>query len=194
VSQIHRLFLVVEGEENSYPNHESAKVYISPSDPSSLVLQSPIVCSPIFSISDEGITQIPDTTKSLKISFLVVPNSVPTFNYIKQNFDWSNELWFSIGLSNLIVIEDSESALAEDIVKYLKDGQNITAYETWRIENSKVVKEETRRFEFVNQDDKPVHINLALSEKLPNYLGFAVSEYILSVNKFLTSSKKFTPS
>lgn len=193
MSKFQRAFLVVEGEEDSYPNHETARVYITADDPSELTLKSPSVCSPIFPFHEDGIDQLPSVNGYIKISFLIVPNTFPTFNYIKENFGTGTELWFSLGLANLIVIEGAESSIATEIIEYLEREKNLTAFETWRLKEGMVVKEDTRRFKFFKGDDVLASVDIKLSSSLPGYLSFAVSEYKISVNKFLTASKKFTP-
>lgn len=188
-----RLFLAVEGKNNGYPNYEDAKVHFLDSDPSSKEFENQFACSPLFSVNPEGVNSLPLITDGTVITFIMVPNVFPTFSELLSEISFSNELWFTIGIANLIVIEkDNESSLSKQIIEYLKQKQNITAYEIWTI-NEQKISNQIRPVTLIENFVPHKYSQIRLSEKLPLHISFAVSEFIISINKFLSASKKFTP-
>ena len=190
---IHRVFFIVEGEDDAYPNYHNAKVSLSLEDPALFRNDNSFICSPLFPLYEDGLNDLPDLTKGTTITFLMVPTVFPSFSSILQQTESTNQIWFSIGLANLIIIEDESSKVSENIINLLKEDENLIAFEKWKVNDRKIIKSSNRDFEILRINKSVIHLNLSISEKLPLDLKFAVSEYILSANKFLTASKKFTP-
>lgn len=194
MSGIQRFFLVVEGLNDGYPNYDSAKIHFSETDPSNLNLQNLFICSPVFSVLTDGYDSIPQIMNGTRITFIMVPNIFPAFGEILKLFPPINQIWFSLGLSNLIIIEnDTTSILSDGILEHLQKTLNLTASETWILHNQKICTNNKPSTKIKFDQIKAINFNIKLSDKLPLHIKFAVSEYIISVNKFLTASKKFTP-
>jgi hypothetical protein len=194
VSNIYKFFLVIEGKDTAYPNYSDAIIRFTTEDPCNLNINNLLVCSPLFTANEEGVTEIPEISNGTMITFIMMPRIFPDMNNLVREYSITNELWFTLGLANLIIIEkSSESGLAEKIIGYLKNQTNIIASETWVIDNNKIGH---HTLPFSETDHKKIQveqIDLDVSEKLPLHIKFAVSEFKLSANKFLTASKKFTP-
>lgn len=188
----HRFFLIFEGSNNSYPNYSNAKLHITESDPASLDLKHLYVCSPIFPILGNGITSLPDLGTGAKITFVMVPKIYPTCNELINHFGITNQLWFSLGLANLVIIEEQSGTLGSDIVKYLEAESNVTAYEEWLF-NEELELESKQNYKLYQTSTKYEELDIILSADLDTHLQFAISEYIISVKKFLIASYKFTP-
>lgn len=156
-------------------------------------LTSHFVCSPLFPVVQDCLT-IPDlTVGKATISFMMVPNIFPSFVKLRQRFSLENRAWFSVGLANLVVIDRPETNLAGEITEFLKKEAKYTAIETWHLYDSKINSITDAVVDFPSPAPPMHNVNLQLSEKLPTHLAFSVSEYIISVNKFLSASKRFTP-
>lgn len=194
MDNIHRYFLVIEGQRDGYPNYQSARVHFSEIDPCCLSLDNLFICSPLFSVLPSGYQIPPQLSDSTLITFVMAPNVFPTWDQIIKEINPSYELWFSLGLANLVIIENQDSAgITEKVLLSLRQEQNITAYETWKVVDGKISNEGERVTVIEHSDTKVEKFDLRLSEKLPLHIKFGVSEYIISINKFLTASKKFTP-
>ncbi|MCO5948113.1 hypothetical protein [Mucilaginibacter flavidus] len=189
----HSFFLVVEGENDAYPNYESARISFVKTDPSEIKFDNLFICSPLCSVSEDAPQNIPTLADGTIITFLMVPSVFPSFQAIIPYAKNSGQLWFSLGLSNLVIIENNSTDVSNKIIEHLKAVNNLTAYERWEINGGRV-KPRTSPFFTILHNHGGVHnCDLKISKSLPFYLKFAVSEYIISVNKFLTASKKFTP-
>lgn len=194
MNPIHRFFIVVEGENEAYPNYESAKVTFTASDPAEVNFPNSFICSPIFSASEDGETVVPELKDNTFITFLMVPNVFPSFQEVIQETEYgSGQVWFSLGLANLIIIEHGSTEISDTIIEKLTANKKLTAYERWELVNQKIKKRTAPVFKIIATYSGNYYSNIKISDKLPLYLKFALSEYIISVNKFLTASKKFTP-
>lgn len=187
--QIHRLFLVVEGDQDGYPNYEKNLVHILENDPCEEQLDNLFICSPLFSPLSKGVEKIPELNNKYTITFLMVPNIFPTISDIIQRFSFTNEIWFSLGLANLVVIEEGRS-ISTKLIEYLRSKDNLTAFETWDLKDNKIKKPV---FQIEHPNKGIEHCGIQLSDKLPLNIKFSVSEFVISIDKFLTASKKFTP-
>lgn len=187
-----RLFLVFEGEDNSYPNFSKAKIHLVKTDPAAMRLNNLFVCSPLFILSETEDIDEPNIEGAITISFIMVPEIFPCFHELKKKFGITNKIWFTLGLANLVVIEENGGNLSQEIIQFLKDKRNIIAHETWNFQN-RVLTGGNPVGEIIPNGIKYEEVQVQLSEQLPLHLKFAVSEYIISVNKFLTASYKFTP-
>ena len=191
---IHRLFLIVQGTDNSYPNFRKAKISFISDDPSTAKLKEQFVSSPVFPIAESGYKDAPVICDGTLVTFVMVPSIIPSFYELA---DWGSDssLWYTLGLANLIVIENpANKGLTQKVTDYLRDKNNLTAFETWTITNDNYVSTEPGpSFYYATNDATPVDCNLKLSSQLPLNIKFSVSEFIISVNKLLTASKKFTP-
>lgn len=183
--------MVVEGPKNSYPNYKENQVTITSDDPAVCDFADTFICSPLFSLNAEGADIIPNLNDGTTITFVMVPNIFPGFFEINTLSTSKNQLWFSIGLANLVIFEENNNTdVSQQIIDLLRSQNNITAAEQWSITNSKIADHRSL-FQKVNGD--VYHCSLSISDKLPLNLKFAVSEYIISIDKFLTASKRFTP-
>lgn len=188
-----RFFLVFEGKENTYPNFSTSRIHFAEQDPAGIDFENPVVVSPLYSYLQDGVDSLPSHTGKTKISFIMAPSIYPTFHEIERKFTFANEVWFSLGLANLIIIEPVTGSLADQIIEFLTAKQNISAYETWYFDDGHLVNRPPTHKIIGNRDLKFEKIDVKLSELLPLYLKFSVSEYIISIRKFLTASFKFTP-
>lgn len=187
----HKCFLVVEGLEDGYPSYEINQVSLLTEDPATHAFKNLFICSPLFSIHSDGTELLPEIFDGTKITFVMCPNVFPTFWEMLRKFSPKNEIWFSLGLANLVIFEPpAKSGKTSEILAFLKQKDTLIASESWTIEKGKIARHTTN----INHNHTEVeHCELKISEKLPLSLKFSVSEYIISVDKFLTASKKFTP-
>jgi hypothetical protein len=194
VSLNQRLFLTVEGERDAYPNYKSAQVHITTEDPAMLDLENLFITSPLFSPYSKGSVGIPNIKGKVRITFVMMPTVFPTLNEILTTFKLTNEVWFTLGLANLVIIEsDLQQDIATNVIKFLIDKNSITAHETWFLDDGKIRIDEPPTNVNYKVSSFIYHCGLKISDKLPLYLKFAISEYIISIDKFLTASQKFTP-
>jgi hypothetical protein len=194
VSGFQRLFLTVEGEHDAYPNYKSATVHLTTEDPAMLCLQNLFITSPIFSPYKDGTIDLPRLESNTKITFLMVPTIFPAFNEILTSFSFTNEIWFTLGLANLVIIDNSAGkVLTEKIIKHFAETNNLTASESWTLNEKQISKTVPPVSKNYKTNSEVYHCKLNISETLPLHLKFAISEYIISIDKFLTASKKFTP-
>ncbi|KQM70354.1 hypothetical protein ASE74_23525 [Pedobacter sp. Leaf216] len=190
---IFRLFLTVEGENDAYPNYNSAVVHLTDEDPAELSYQNLFISSPLFSPYTDGTALRPVLRDGTEITFLMVPEVYPTIHNLLLEFSITNELWFTIGLANIVIIDELSCGLAQKIIDYLESLKNITAYERWSIAGKRLDNSKTSRVKNFCTSTSVHHSGIKISALLPLYLKFAVSEFIVSVDKLLTASKKFTP-
>lgn len=188
-----RCFLIVEGQNDAYPNYTSAQIHLSEGDPAESSLENLFITSPLFSIDKEGCTSLPLIETGTKITFLMVPTIFPVFTELVSKFSFSNEAWFSLGLANLVVFESNNSGITDKITQFLTEQNNITGLETWIVKNGKIDIEKRSPPTIFHKNTGVVIFPITISANLPLHIKFAASEFILSVNKFLTASKKFTP-
>lgn len=189
MKQIHRLFLVVEGDTDGYPNYQKNHVHLTESDPSQEAFSNLFICSPLFSLNLNGVSEAPIITDGTNITFLMVPNIYPSFCEILHKFSPGNKIWFSLGLANLIIIEDGNE-MTSKVKDYLTEKKNLTASETWNIQNHKISSSQNK---LEGGQTSVEHCGIKISSKLPLSIKFSISEHIISIDKFLTASKKFTP-
>lgn len=194
MKSIQRFFLIVEGQKDGYPNYESAKIHFQEKDPAEVHFKNLFICSPLFSVLPQGYHNIPKLADGTKITFIMVPNIFPAFNILINHVNFENEIWFSLGLANLVIIENQiRSGITSKVLQLLRNDTNITAYETWHLKDEKISTENKRETQIEHTEKEVENINIKVSSKLPLHIKFGVSEYIISINKFLTASKKFTP-
>ncbi|MXV16498.1 hypothetical protein [Hufsiella ginkgonis] len=194
MSVFQRLFLTVEGEYDAYPNYRSAKIHLTTGDPATESYKNLFITSPLFCPHKDGVSEKPLMEEGTKVIFMMVPSVFPTLNELITRFTLSNELWFSIGLANLVLFDNSkDGSVTQAIVSVLLDKENITAYEVWEIDKGRISLVNPPIVKNFSADKDVYHCGLAISEKVPLHIKFACSEYIISVDKFLTASKKFTP-
>ena len=189
-----RLFLVVEGEKNGYPSQKYAHLQIVQDDPSTLRPVNPFSCSPIFSLGES--CNVPFTKSGqYTLTFLMVPSPFPAFGKLLEecSSEETCRLWFSLGLANLIIIEPGhDKRFSARIIESLKTQTNITAYEHWTIHDGIIVNAKSD-FTIENFDGKEEYVETIIPKSFPLHLKFAFSEYLMSVSKLLSASKKFTP-
>jgi hypothetical protein len=187
-------FLIVEGESDGYPSYNNAKVHFEIQDPASIRYSNLFICSSLFSVNPEG-SSIPPLNKNTRITFLMIPNVFDAINEIENKFYITNQLWFSLGLANIVLIDNTEGfELTASVINFLTETSKLTASESWFIdEDNKICKSQKPETKLYSSNTQVEYCNIHLSEHLPLHLKFAVSEYIISVNKLLTASKKFTP-
>lgn len=188
---IKRLFLIVEGKDKNYPQLKKNKVYLSKDDPAKYDNGHPILISPIFAIDKLGYKTIPKVTQISRISFMMIANPFPSIGFLKGTIDKLDNLWFSIGLANLIVFESQEGVINNIRGKLLSSSANIIAEEIWIIENGSVVDSSIYNYSFVDKENSVV--KMIDSNFIPEYLKFVISEYTISVKKILEASRQYTP-
>ncbi len=193
MSHHHRAFLVVEGQNNRYPDSEFASVSLSLSDPASCHIPNLFVSSPLFAFDEEGVAELPFLSNGSKITFAIVPTVYPVFLDILKKFKSKNQFWFSLGVANFVIIEEPEDDLSDNVIEELKSGKNVLGVEQWVIQNGTIDTHSRVGFTILHEASKVHSCNIAISDGLPLYLKFSLSEYIISVDKFLTASSKFTP-
>ena len=160
-------------------------------EPATLEFKHTFISSPLFSVDSDGVHTLPDLEKGAFITFLMVPNIFPTFSEIKKLCQPDAQLWFSIGLANLIIFEPLGVTTSSDaIVVFLNGRKIISGAERWTIAQSHI---DDHTLIYENAYAEVYNCKLTISDKLPLNLKFAVSEYIISVDRFLTASKRFTP-
>jgi hypothetical protein len=198
VNFLSRFFMVIEGQNDAYPNYHSAKVHLVIEDPSNLFYKNSFICSPIFPLVDKGFQHLPEIKEGTRITFLMVPSILPTFFDLQNLPDTGNKMFFSLGLANLIIIEqDNDDKFSLSVIANLKKKGNLTATESWLIDKNNHISISLNSsspqhiLHHVNAGAE--HCGVVLSSKLSLHLKFAVSEYIISVNKLITASKKFSP-
>lgn len=185
-----RCFLVAKGPKNGYPNYKDNEIKIIGEDPAISNITSTFLCSPLFSVNANGCNKIPFLSDGARITFYIVPNIFPGFSKIRK-IGTDDELWFSIGLANLVVIEsDPGSKSSKTILEVLIAESNVVAAEQWEIKGSRIHQP---KLLYGENYGEVYNCKIKISDTLPLNLKFAVSEYIISVDKFLTASKKFTP-
>lgn len=193
MANFYRFFLVFEGKKNSYPNFSNSCIHLTDCDPATLGLDNPFVFSPLFSFPKDGVESLPKVEGKTKISFIMIPSIYPSFIEIEKQFTFTNEVWFTMGLANLVVIEEDTGSLANNIIEFLKKTGNVSAYETLYFDDCTLSNHQSEH-QLINPASFPYEkIKIELSEELPLYLQFSVSEYIISIQKFLSASYKFTP-
>lgn len=194
MSQILRFFLITEGKDGKNPSYEDASIHFSIEDPCHLDIKNLFASSPLFSVIQQGVNKLPSLEDGTQITFIMMPSIYPFVDELVSSLQIKSEIWFTLGLANIVVIENKESAgITKNVIEYLKAKENIIASETWVVDKGKVKK---YSFPFSLTDHHDIEtekIDLKVSEKLPLHLKFAVSEYILTTTKFLTACKKFTP-
>ncbi|MDF2190555.1 hypothetical protein [Paraflavitalea sp. CAU 1676] len=194
MSQIFRFFLVVEGVDTGFPNYSDAIIHFADEDPSSLQLANSFISSPLFSVKQDGVSARPELEDGTLITFLMVPKIFPILEELVSSLQLDNEIWFSLGLANVVIIErPAKREVSKQIIEKLKQEANITASETWRIKDNKILKHKFPYSQLDHHTSVADQISITVSDKLPLHLKFTVSEFILSANKFLSASKKFTP-
>ena len=192
MNPVSRFFLVVEGTNDTYPNYTNATVRFLNSDPAEYDLDESFISSPLFSLSLD-FKNIPEISKVTSITFLMVPKIFPNILELFQNINDSC-VWFSLGLANLVIFEcEDKKTLSQKTIDKLTKSKNLTGYEVWNIKTGKIVNTPSRIIKISNNDSKHKKCKIKLSSKMPLHLKFVVSEFILSVNKFLKASGKFTP-
>lgn len=186
-----RIFLVAEGPKNGYPDYKKNKISITVDDPANCNFENSFLCSPLFSLSPTGSTKIPEVKDKIAITFFIVPNVFPTF-YHANNLDIDTDyVWTSIGLANLIVFDTPcSTANADTIFDFLKSNNKVVGAERWVIEDNRISEPILLHSSAGNN---MVQSGIKISEKLPLNIKFSVSEFLISVDKFLTASKRFTP-
>ena len=194
MNKIQRFFLVVEGLDDGYPNYNSASISFSVSDPALLELSNLFITSPLFSILNDGVDLLPDLKNGTKVTFLMYPSIFPAINNLLKSKKITNELWFTLGLANIVIIENSDSkGITDEIISTLKKNGVVTKFETWIIEESKIKQVLTDPDILGKAASRVVNYPIKYSRRLPTHIQFAASEFIISINKFLTASQKFTP-
>ena len=188
------MFLIAEGKDTGYPNYSDATIYFKFDEPSTLSFKNTIICSPLFSIIDNGADSLPEINHGTMITFIMMPRIFPDMGDLIKENSITNQAWFSLGLANLVIIDNEKSGkFTESVIDFLKQKDNITASETWIINKGKIIE---HTLPFSKKEHKTVEVeelNLIVSDKLPLHIKFAVSEFKISANKLLTASKKFTP-
>lgn len=121
----------------------------------------------------------------------MVPQIYPDFYNLFHDCD-KESIWFSLGLANIVIFED-KTTYSDSVIKQLTDSKNITGYERWEMDDQQFTPAQRRMFKLVNNVEKYDQCEVQISTKLPLYLKFTVSEFIISVDKLLKASKKFTP-
>ncbi|MEO0555602.1 MAG: hypothetical protein AAF149_20525 [Bacteroidota bacterium] len=191
---INRIYLVLEGLSEGYPNKNSARLSFTESDPAEYYTDNLFTCSPIFTLDSKGVSNLPSLEQGLVISFFMVPKPFPVFEKVRKRFRTSinDNFWYSLGLANLILIESIDgNSISKDLQEFLNEINSLTAVERWEVKiDGRIVPSKP---EIMVNHDHVQHIKLGLSKFLPADLQFLVSEYIITVDKILTASKKFTP-
>ncbi|MCB9204065.1 MAG: hypothetical protein H6603_03710 [Flavobacteriales bacterium] len=205
-----RLFLTLVGVDNCYPNYGEGKnkLILSDSVPinGSLKEESPFLTSPIYSFEQDG-EQIPELSGRWSIHFYTTANPIKLLNlldgyrrgpkYAKTAAVLETSVWFTLGLSNVVLVEreiDSPADSVQALVKSRSDEiqTHVNALESWSVVDFCVVKNKVdvlgrlKRYELSVKFPKPL-------EKYPTDTQFAVSEYMISAQKILDASRKFTP-
>jgi hypothetical protein len=187
---IKRCFLILEGIDNGYPNYKKSKVSLCLEDPCTLNSTSSFVCSPLFSVNHN--LTLPTLLKGTEIKFLMLPNIFPSFHLLSKALPVDAQIWFSLGLANLVIFHNSSNSKQIDtVIKELVEDNKVVAIEKWKL-NENIITENSHQI-FSSGIVNIENINLKLSSFLPLSIKFSVSEYIISVNKFLAASFKFTP-
>ncbi|WP_436515933.1 hypothetical protein [Ekhidna sp. To15] len=192
-NKIHKLFLVVDGKEDSYPSYDTASLSISINDPIKFDGHQFGIFSPIFTPFKNGVDMI-ETILNKRVAFYYVSNLHPILKVIISEFglEGSNQIYYSLGLANIIVIDDHQNTLIDDINSLIKNESkdNFFAYEEWITdENGKIEQKEAKVF----ASFEPKSIDIDVSEYLSTDINFVISEFTISANKILAGSKRFSP-
>ncbi|NQZ77092.1 MAG: hypothetical protein HRT61_13470, partial [Ekhidna sp.] len=192
---VNKLFMVAAGHKNSYPSYNKKnKIFFIDKDPSSLELDQPYLCSPIFSLKKEGYRKGLDVNSISEIKFYMIPRVFPSFGYILQSHSKDlSQIWSTIGLANLVVFnfKNGKNLIAEVDESLKEKGCFITASEKWDIENGVQIGKPDIRVNHEIQTKKIISFDY--QEDLPDYIKFVISEYKISAQKILDAARVFTP-
>lgn len=194
---ITQAFLVATGSKNSYPSYNSNLISLSLEDPSLLDSNPPSLTSPLFSIDPDGYSSLPEIKNDTKITFYSLEKPFP---HIKRLIDslkieLKNEVWFAIGLSNLVVIDNSNShELSIEIEDYVVYNGICIARETWLIDEYSSISHPpmVHFYGQINGEDI-FQFHFQIPENLLLHEKFVISEFKMTSNKLLSASYKFTP-
>lgn len=185
-----RLFLIV------FENHTDGLTSTKPSmqlrlqDPANDHISEPFVSSPIFSLNEDGNSILELTEKKLRISFFIVPKFYPIINELPLAQNELEYVWFSIGIANIIVIENEDQNISSKLEAHLREVKNCIGVERWNVNNGKIDEAIVDLINFEPPKEK-IYCGINLSKELPLHLEFGVFEYILSANKLLNLAYKY---
>ena len=187
-----RIFLVVEPQQERYPNYNNQPaIHLSIEDPVNGSFRYPFLSSPLYSI-DQKVSNLPNLKRDTAISFFMIPRPFPFFKKVADKFKLKDEIWFSLGLANLVFFDNSPNQeKTKEISKYLNENEGVLASETWIVSNGCIIDSLQNYFNKEDLDSRTLDIHL--SEKVTDFISFSISEFILSANRLLSISKIFTP-
>ena len=183
------IWIIVEGTPKQYPRYNrDNKVYLQTENPANNGILKYFYTSPVYSTFPNASEKILNQRIS-RIGFYLSANPLETIKKIHDQFqDHKENVWFSIGLANVIVISESDDFIK--IHNFISEQLDIKNHEAWVIKDG-VVNRDSEKLKI--HDSTPDLINYKISSKLLAHEAFSVSEFLLSANKILLASSKFTP-
>lgn len=190
-----QVFLGVVGHNGSYPSYKSNSVFISTADPSERESEPAFLVSPLYSLSSEGYSELPKLGHGTTITFFNIPKIFPNLKRIIDSLsvENKNQVWFTLGLPNVVVIDTPDHGLTNEVIDYCKQHKICVGFETWKLDESCSIED----YPEIAYDSIPDSEYSRLDFKIPDNLllheKFVVSEFKASANKILSSSFRSTP-
>ena len=184
----HKLFLTLTSSEPTKPYIKEYSIKLCTSEDEFVEAKmGERIVSPIFPFKKEGVSNYPDLKNRARISFLSIQEIFPKFKIIEKIFDEKNILWFSIGLVNLVIIEEGDSLDKLEEIKSLTGCEN---FETWVIEDNKIVDV---NYELKKDIAETHNLDVRIPEVLPIDIRFIVSEFLMSSIEIMSDAKIYIP-
>jgi len=181
-----KAYLYVIGSDALYPTYKGGVVKLITEEVLNSNTYKNHLSSPIFTLNKEGINTLPTFASKTTIVFFIVPELYPNLHILNSKAKFKGKLWFSIGLVNLILIdEDNDLSLIEEIVKTC----NCQNHEKWEVENEKI----QNWLSNINDSTAKASYNTYISNALPSDLRFIISEYNSLSNEIKNDANKFLP-
>lgn len=184
-----RIFIAVEGSKFSNPDNINSVVRFSKNDLLEHEFNFPYSISPLYSAANEG-ANLPNYVGDKFIAFIFVTKPFPVFSKIFKKFG-ENNFWFSLGLANLVFIEN-DYKIFTSLIQHLEENKlDYTGYEVWKLKDNKIIDIEHQLFSDhqYKRSDSEIIINDA---ELDLDIKFVITEYHLAKTDFLSKSKKYT--
>lgn len=185
-----RLFLIASGNDNCYPSNNKNTLHLITEDPAEVIINSPFVCSPIFSLDTKGYKSKPNLHEVCRIGFFMIQDPFPAFGELITHTNDIESYWFTLGLANLVVFDKiGVASNIEQTKEVISKFGKLNALEIWRIEDSSAVES----FVEISNKIQVDKLEFNRTETIPGYITFTISEYTISARKILDASSKFTP-
>ena len=114
---------------------------------------------------------------------------------MRKKFGFEN-IFFSLGLNNLIVFDNTEGERIEDIIEFIESFQSeeneiCVGYEKWDIGSNGELRDYSPSP--YRKDENHVITEFSYSDKIPVHSKFIIKEFILSAQKILRDCHLYTP-